>query len=79
MSQAADLTDAVISILLPKSTRSETRDRVDVTDFGAWQGRAATARDCISSRVTAISAQAFSGFMPEYSLVGRQDMGNFKS
>jgi hypothetical protein len=53
---------------------------VDVTDFGAWQaprseGPSLAIEPCDGNLS---SAKTFSGFVPECSLVGRQDMGNSK-
>jgi len=53
---------------------------VDVTDFGAWQaprseGPNLPIEPCDGNLS---SAKTFSGFMPEYSLAGQQDMGNSK-
>jgi lipoprotein-anchoring transpeptidase ErfK/SrfK len=53
---------------------------VGVTDFGAWQApRSESPSLPIEPRDGNLSsAKTFSGFMPEYSLVGQQDMGNSK-
>jgi lipoprotein-anchoring transpeptidase ErfK/SrfK len=83
MSQGADLTrcrDLNIIVYCRNQREVRLRDRVDVTHFGARQ---APHSEGPSLRIEACdgnlsSAETFSGFMPEYSLVGQQDVGNSK-